>query len=83
MVQVQAGPYNESGADSPDVESITTGTGTAYVLRDGLRETGTWSRPSGGDITKFSFPNGKPITLQPGTTWYEVVPDSVTVTFTN
>ncbi len=83
MVKVRAGPYNESGPDSPDVESITTGSGTVYVLRNGLRETGTWSRPSGWDITKFSFPNGKPITLQPGTTWYEVVPDSVSVTFTN
>ena len=35
MVTDQEGPYNESGPDSHDVESITTGTGTAYVLRDG------------------------------------------------
>jgi hypothetical protein len=76
------GPYNESYGTSPDVESITTGTGTLYVLRGGKVEKGIWSRPGGADITKFSFPDGKPITLQPGQTWYEVVPNNVTVTLT-
>jgi hypothetical protein len=82
MVITQKGPYNESGPDSQDVESITTGTGTAYVLRHGVMLKGTWSRPTGLNITRFSLPNGKPITLEPGTTWVEVVPDSVAVSFT-
>ena len=82
IVKWRYGPYNESYGYSPDVESITTGTGTVYVLRGGRMEKGTWSRPGGADITKFSFPNGKPITLQPGRTWYEIVPDNVKVSFT-
>jgi hypothetical protein len=43
---------------------------------------GTWSRPTGLNITRFALPNGKPITLEPGTTWVEVVPDTVPVSFT-
>ena len=68
------GRYNESYGISPDVESITTGTGVVYVLRGGHIEEGVWTRPGLHDITRFTFPNGKPITLQPGQTWYEVVP---------
>ncbi len=83
MVQTRPGPYNESGPNSRDVESITTGTGTAYVLRHGIMAKGTWSRGTGLNITRFSFPNGKPITLEPGTTWVELVPDSVSVSFTS
>ncbi len=83
VVKTQPGPYNESYGYSPDVESLTTGTGTVYVLRGGYREKGIWSRPGGADITKFSFPNGRPISLQPGRTWYEVVPNYVPVSFTS
>ena len=82
MVTTQKGPYDESGPDSQDVESITTGTGTAYVLRHGVMLKGTWSRPGGLNITRFTLPDGKPITLEPGTTWVEVVPDTVAVSFT-
>jgi hypothetical protein len=82
VVQTQKGPFNESGPDSPDVESITTGTGTAYVLRDGSIEKGSWSRPTGFSITKFTFPDGKPMRLQPGNVWYELVPNYVPVSFT-
>lgn len=82
MVATQPGPYDESGPDSPDVESITTGSGPAYVLRNGMVEKGTWSRPTLADITKFTFPNGKAITFEPGNTWFEVVPNQTAVSFT-
>ncbi len=82
MVLTKLGPYDESGPNSQDVESITTGTGTVFVLRHGVVLKGTWSRPAGLNITRFSLPNGKPITLEPGTTWVELVPDSVSVSFT-
>jgi hypothetical protein len=51
------------------------------VLRDGSVETGTWSRPDGYAITKFTFPDGKPMRLRPGNIWYELVPDYITVSF--
>lgn len=79
IVTTRWGPYNESGPNSPDVESITVGTGTVYVLREGHVEKGTWSRATYADITKLTFPDGKPITLQPGTTWFEVVPSGTAV----
>jgi hypothetical protein len=82
VVKTTLGPYSESGPDSPDVESIMVGTGTAYVLRNGAVETGTWSRPSGYDITKFTFPNGQPLRLRPGNIWYELVPSYVPVSIT-
>jgi hypothetical protein len=69
------GPYAESGT-TPDVESITEGSGTAYVFRNGLVERGTWSRPSYGDVPEFRFGDGKTMTLNPGNTWVELVPSA-------
>jgi hypothetical protein len=83
IVPTSPGPYSESGADSPDVESHMIGTGKAYVLRNGMIEKGTWSRPGPYSITKFTFPNGKPMRLYPGNVWYELVPDYCTVSFTS
>jgi hypothetical protein len=82
IVKTRMGPYNESGPDSRDVESLTVGSGTVYVLRNGLVEKGTWDRRGPKNITKFTFPDGKPITLARGTTWWEIVPDYITVSIT-
>ncbi len=82
MVTTQPGPYDESGPDSPDVESNTVGTGTVYVLRDGVVEKGTWSRPTPSDVTQLTFPDGRAITLAPGNTWVEVTPDGTAVAIT-
>ncbi len=75
LVQTQPGPYNESGPNSPDVESLTQGTGPAWILRNGMVEEGTWSCPQYGDITRYHFRDGKTMTLAPGNTWVELVPD--------
>jgi len=75
VVDTQPGPYAESGT-VPDVESITEGSGPAWILRNGKVETGTWSCPAYGDLTKFSFSDGKAMTLTPGKTWVELVPNS-------
>jgi hypothetical protein len=83
VVSTSLGPYSESGPDSPDVESHMLGTGQAYVLRNGMIEKGTWSRPSGYSITKFTFPDGKPLRLYPGNVWYELVPNYCPVSFTS
>jgi hypothetical protein len=73
-VPTQPGPYPESGT-TPDVESLTQGSGPAWVLRNGTVETGTWNCPAYGDVTKYRFPNGQPMTLAPGNTWIELVPN--------
>ena len=82
IVTTQPGPYDESGPDSPDVESNTTGTGTVYVLRNGVVEKGTWSRATLSDVTTMKFANGNRITLTPGNTWFEVVPSGTAITIT-
>ncbi|MGA2530688.1 MAG: DUF3048 domain-containing protein [Acidimicrobiales bacterium] len=83
IVPTSLGPYSESGADSPDVESHMIGTGKAYVLRNGMIEKGTWTRSGPYSITKFTFPNGKPMRLYPGNIWYELVPNYCPVSFTS
>lgn len=81
-VQIQYGQYIETQGGTGDVESITRGTGPAYVLRDGRVQVGTWVRPSWNDIIKLVGANGKPMTLTPGNTWFEIVPTAYSVTFT-
>jgi hypothetical protein len=73
-VVTKPGPYAESGT-VPDVESLTQGSGPAFILRNGKVEKGTWNCAAYGDITKYRFSNGTTMTLAPGTTWVEVVPD--------
>jgi len=75
IVTARPGPYAES-SDVPDTESITEGSGVAYVLRNGLVERGTWSCPRYGDLTALRFPGGRTMTLNPGSTWVELVPSS-------
>jgi hypothetical protein len=73
-VPTQPGPYPESGT-TPDVESLTQGSGPAWVLRNGMVEEGTWNCPAYGDITTYRFPDGRTMTLAPGNTWIELVPN--------
>jgi hypothetical protein len=82
VVQLQYGQYEETPGSTGDVESITEGGGKAYVLRDGRIQVGTWSRPSWNDIIKLTNASGKPMTLTPGNTWFEIVPNSYSITFT-
>ena len=67
-----------AGALSNDMRM--TGTGTATIFRDGLRQDGTWSRKD--DLAPFVFKNaaGEPILLSPGQPWIHVVPNEMKVT---
>jgi hypothetical protein len=78
VVQVSAsGIVDVAGNASPDVE--LTGSGKAYVLRDGLLIVGRWERPSLDDLTRFIAKDGTEITLAPGRTWVELLPSTVEV----
>ncbi len=68
-----------SGSYSPLVEM--TGTGKAWVFRDGRVIVGTWERDAEGDLTTFRAKDGEEIALSPGTTWVELVPADGSVTF--
>jgi len=75
---VLTGITDVNGVRSPEV--VATGTGKAYVLRNGRMIEGTWSRPSLDDVTKFLDKHGHQIQLDPGNTWVELFPSNLTVT---
>jgi hypothetical protein len=71
-------------AGYPSPEVTVTGTGKAWVLRDGVMIAATWSRPTEGDITVFKTKGGDLIDLKPGTTFVELAPRGMfdaTITF--
>jgi hypothetical protein len=51
-----------------------TGTGTATIFRDGLRQQATWSRAADTDAFTFKNSAGERILLNQGQTWAHVVP---------
>ncbi len=66
-----------AGNHSPDVE--LTGSGKAYVLRDGRVIVGRWERRGLDDLTTFVTRDGEEITLAPGRTWVQLLPSSVEI----
>jgi hypothetical protein len=78
VVEVSASSIvDAAGNASPDV--AVTGSGRAYVLRDGRVVVGRWERPSLEDLTTFVAKDGTEIPLEPGRTWVELLPSSVAV----
>ena len=57
-----------------------TGTGTATVFRDGLRQEGTWTRSDDREAFLFRSSSGTVISFNPGQTWVHVIPTGWTVT---
>jgi hypothetical protein len=64
---------------NPSPEAETVGTGKAYVFRNGRVIKGTWKRPTIHGLTKFYDASGKRIPLAPGSTWVELLPDTIPV----
>jgi len=78
QVQVRSGPIvDAAGNHSPEVE--LTGSGKAYVFRDGRMIVGRWERPTLKDVTTFVTKAGAEIALAPGVTWVELLPDTLQV----
>jgi hypothetical protein len=81
VVQVQASQIvDAAGNASPDV--TLTGSGKAYVFRDGRMIIGRWERATLDDVTRFLAKDGTEIALKPGRTWVELLPVSVAVDVT-
>ena len=55
------------------------GTGRASVFRNGQRLDGTWTADNTAP-PRFTAADGTPIKLAPGTTWFQVIPLSVSIT---
>ncbi|HJU57781.1 MAG TPA: DUF3048 domain-containing protein [Actinomycetota bacterium] len=75
IVQVIATASDPSGGPTPILS--LTGTGRAYVFRDGRVILGRWERDSLRDVTRFVTKSGDEIMLAPGRTWVELTPNSV------
>ena len=59
----------------------TTGTGDAWVFRDGGVIKGTWAKASDSDQLTFKKKNGDVAKLNPGSTWITVIPTTQDVTY--
>ena len=70
---------DSAGNPSPEVD--LTGSGKAYVLRDGEVIRGRWERESLHDVTRFVTKDGTEIELAPGRTWVELLPSWVALEF--
>lgn len=61
--------YGRSPSDPRSPMAISTGSGAAVVLRDGVAITGSWSRPDPSASWSLTDDLGRPIELAPGRTW--------------
>ena len=83
-VQISYGPWLENSEGGLEVQAdlYPNASGVADVFRGGTEITGTWSRSTLGSPTQFLTASGAPIPLQPGQTWVELVPNTITATTT-
>jgi hypothetical protein len=79
-VQTATGPWVENSEGGMEVDVTATGTGPLVVMRNGVAITGTWNRTSLTQPAVLTTSSGTPITLAPGNTWEELVPDGIPVT---
>jgi hypothetical protein len=72
--------YVEDPTGAHENELTLTGSGQAWVFRNGQEFKCTWTRASLADPTTFIGPHHEHLTLAPGNTWEELVPISSSVT---
>jgi hypothetical protein len=77
VVHYTFGPYIESAGGTGDVESVTNGSGSGWILRNGAAIKVTWHRASFESPLTFTDAAGQTVGLAPGRTWVEIVPDTV------
>ncbi len=77
VVQVVEMVIGPRGGISPHL--TLTGSGRAYVFRDGRMVVGRWERESLKDVTRFVAKDGTEIALRPGRTWIELLPGTAAI----
>ncbi len=84
VVQITYGPWLENDVGGLEVQAnlYQDASGPAEIFRNGMEIAGTWHRDALGQPTQFTSSTGVPITLEPGRTWVELVPSTITVTTT-
>ncbi len=83
-VQISYGPWVENSEGALEVQAALypNASGNAIIFRGGQAIHGTWHRAALGSPTQFVNAYGQPIPLQPGQTWVELVPNTITATVT-
>ncbi len=81
IVQYETMSPGISSAGEQKTNIITTGQGKAIVFVDGKAIAATWQKVSKSAKTKYLDSLGKEIQLNPGQTWFEIVPQTARVTY--
>jgi hypothetical protein len=72
-------PYVEDDTGALEQDLRLTGTGPAWVFRNGVELKGTWDRPTLAQPATFTEADGTTITLAPGNTWEELLPTAESI----
>ena len=79
LIEVHHFEYAKGLTDASGVHSVkmtdVVGSGPVVLLRDGHAIYGRWTRAGKDEAARYVTEDGLPITLRPGTTWIELVPD--------
>ena len=81
VVVMSVSVHNTAAVDShgaPVPVPVMVGTGAAWVFRDGVMVKGIWTRANATSTMKLLTSSGDTITLEPGRTWVEILPNSHT-----
>jgi hypothetical protein len=81
VVEYVSTSYSTQDDGKPETIMQLVGSGQALVFDDGTVTTGTWNKASASAPTKLLDAAGKPIALNRGNTWYEVLPVGNSVTY--
>jgi hypothetical protein len=65
--------YRDPGGNAVP-ETVIEGSGRAVVMTDGEATEATWRKGTLGDTIRFETKDGKPLTIDPGKVWFEMVP---------
>jgi len=78
IVQI-ASNYGISGDDKGRQNIQTTGSGEGYYITGGVAKKITWEKKSRTDKTVYKYEDGSDLILNPGQTWIQIVPPSMTL----
>jgi hypothetical protein len=83
VVVMQTGPgvADPNAGTSQSILIPTLGSGTAWYFRDGTVQRGKWEQKDQNAPLRFYDRGGRPVALNPGQTWIEVVPAPSTATW--
>jgi hypothetical protein len=78
-VPISYGPWAENSEGGLEVQAdlYPDASGTAVIYRNGMAFPASWHRSTLGSPTQFVNAAGQGIPLEPGTTWVELVPNTI------